>query len=107
MMKTKFVELFLTCGSWQEAQRIADSLLEKRLVACVEFFEVQSKYHWQGALEEAKEVKLIMHGLATNFKKVETEVAKLHSYETFVLIALPAENVSAGAAKWLETETNE
>ncbi|HTB49286.1 MAG TPA: divalent-cation tolerance protein CutA [Verrucomicrobiae bacterium] len=100
-MNTEFIELVLTCGSWQEAQRIADAVLEKRLVACVEFIEVKSKYHWQGTLEEAKEIKLIMETVARNFEKVEAEVAKLHSYDTFVLKSLPVDTISKEAAQWL------
>src|SRR5207245_9044387 len=96
--KPDFTELVLSCGSWQEAQKIADSLLNKRLVACVEFLVVHSKYRWHDTLEEAKEVKLIMQALADNFKSIEAEVAKLHSYETYVLQALPVHQVSADAA---------
>jgi len=97
---TDFVELVLTCGSWQEAQRIVDSLLEKRLIACAEFIEIKSKYHWQGELEEAKEIKLIMESIADNFEKIEAEVAKLHSYETFVLQQIPLTNLSNKAQAW-------
>jgi periplasmic divalent cation tolerance protein len=82
-MKSEFTELVLTCGSWQEAQRIADALLEKQLVACVEMLDVHSKFHWQGHIDAAKEVKLIMKSVANNFGKIEEEVAKLHSYGTF------------------------
>jgi len=95
------VELFLTCGSWQEAQAIADSLLEQKLVACVEFFDVKSKYHWQGALEEAKEIKLVMHSVAELYDKVEVEVRKLHSYDTFVLLSMPVERLPKAAEIWI------
>lgn len=98
---SKLVELVLTCGSWQEAQRIADALLEQRLVACVEFFEVKSKYWWKRELEEGTEIKLMMHSAEHLFDKVEAEVKKLHSYETFVLQALPVSHVSKDAEKWL------
>jgi periplasmic divalent cation tolerance protein len=99
-----FVQLVLTCGSWQEAQRIADSLLEKRLVACIEFLEIKSKYHWQDKLEENKEIKLIMESIATHFDQIETEIAKLHSYETFVLQQLPVTKISKQASAWLSSE---
>jgi len=105
MSSYQFVELVLTCGSWQEAQRIADALLEKRLVACVEMFEIKSKYHWQKAIQEAKEIKLIMESVAEHFDTVEAEVAKLHSYETFVLQQIPVHRISTEAAKWWENET--
>ena len=100
-MKINFVELVLTCGSWQEAQRIADDLLEKRLVACVEFMEIKSKYHWRGKVDEAKEIKLIMETIADNFAKVETAIRALHSYETFVLQMIPIAKLSNDASKWL------
>jgi len=98
----QFVGLVLSCGSWQEAQKIADSLLEKKLVACVEFFETKSKYHWQGGLETADEVKMIMHSVEHLFDTIESEVKKLHSYDTFVLQAIPVTYVSAEAKVWLE-----
>lgn len=104
MSTTPFVELVLTCGSWQEAQRIADSLLEQKLVACVEFLDVQSKFRWQGAVEESKEVKLVMQSAAHLFEVVEAEVAKLHSYDTFVLQQLPMTALSQKATTWLESE---
>lgn len=102
----EFVELVLTCASWQEAHKIADALLKAKLVACVEFMEVQSKYRWHGQIEEAKEIKLIMETVADNFEKVEAEVAKLHSYETFVLQQVPIGHVSKAAAEWWASETS-
>src|SRR5665213_2006884 len=105
-MKSEFVELVLTCGSWQEAQRIVDSLLEQRLIACAEFMEIKSKYHWQSKLEENKEIKLIMESIADNFEKVEAEVAKLHSYETFILQQLPITRLSEQAKAWMIEELN-
>lgn len=106
-MRNNFVELVLTCGSWQEAQRIADSLLEKRLVACVEFLEIKSKNWWRNRLEETDEIKLIMQSVADHFEKVEKEVARLHSYDTFVLQQIPLTNLSSKAEKWLTEETRQ
>lgn len=104
MASTPFVELVLTCGSWQEAQRIADHLLEQKLIACAEFLDVQSKFRWHGALEENKEIKLVMQSAAHLFATVEAEIAKLHSYDTFVLQQLPITALSEKATAWLESE---
>jgi len=99
-----FVELVLTCGSWQEAQRVADVLLEKKLVACVEMMEIKSKYWWKRGIEDAKEIKLIMETIADNFERVEKEVTKHHSYETFVLQMIPIVKLSKGADVWLQKQ---
>jgi periplasmic divalent cation tolerance protein len=101
---TNFVELFLTCGSWQQAQNIVDHLLEQKLIACAEFIPVKSKFWWKNKIEGGDEIKLIMHSIENYFDKIEAEVAKLHSYETFVLLAIPTTHVSEAAEQWLRDE---
>lgn len=98
---TDFIELFLTCENRAEAGKIAQALLEQHLVACVKFETVHSTFWWKGKLEEGDEVKLSMLSRAENFEKIEAEVAKLHSYETFVLKATPLSHVSKKATEWL------
>jgi periplasmic divalent cation tolerance protein len=70
-------------------------------VACAKFEPVHSKYWWDGQLDENDEIKLIMLSLESNFDKVEAEVAKLHTYETFVLQAASISKISSKAASWL------
>lgn len=100
-MATNFVQLVLTCGSWQEAQRIVDSLLAQKLIACAEFLEVTSKYHWKGADHDDKEIRLIMESAAHLFERIEEEVRQLHSYEVFVLQSMPIDRLSGAAEVWL------
>ena len=96
-----FVELVLTCGSWQEAQKITDALLEKKLVACVEQMEIRSKNWWKGKIEESKEIKLVMKTVADYFDKIEAEIKRHHSYETIVLQMIPVVDTSKDAQAWL------
>lgn len=105
--KTGFIELVVTCGSWQEAQNIADALLNKHLVACAELLAVKSKNWWHGKLEEQDEIKLIMQTAAAKFAKVEAVVSELHSYHTPALRAVPITHITDEAARWLAMETEE
>ena len=102
---TQATELFLTCDSWQEAQRIVDALLNMQLIACAEFIPITSKFNWKGQHSEADEVKLIMLSIEDNFDKIEKVVAKLHSYESFVLQAIPVTHLSKAATAWLHEVT--
>ncbi|HSX47594.1 MAG TPA: divalent cation tolerance protein CutA [Patescibacteria group bacterium] len=102
--RAEYVELILSCSSWQEAQKIADRLLDKRLIACAEFIESKSKYHWHNKVEEAKEVTLFMQSLSHLFSDIEKEITKLHSYDTFVLRQIPLSQVSQKAKRWLKEE---
>ncbi|HUD06309.1 MAG TPA: divalent cation tolerance protein CutA [Candidatus Saccharimonadales bacterium] len=102
MTKAKLTEVLLTCGSWQEAQNIVDDLFAKKLIACAEFLEVKSKFAWQGELNQAKEVKLIMLTTKPKFTSIEKVVRAHHSYDTFVLQALPVDQISKKAQLWLD-----
>ncbi len=96
-----FTELTLTCSNQNEAQKIADSLLRQRLVACVKFEEVTSQFRWKGEIETAAEIKLSMTTIADHYDKIEAEITKLHSYETFVLQQIPITRLNQAAADWL------
>ena len=91
-----FIQMVLTCGSWQEAQRIADHLLEQRLIACAEFIPINSAFRWRGSFGENDGIKLVMESADHLYGAIETEIAQLHSYETFVLQTLPIERISSG-----------
>jgi periplasmic divalent cation tolerance protein len=102
---TEFIELFLTFPDRTEAEKIADTLLDQHLVACVKFEPVHSKFWWEGKLEEGDEIKISMLSKADNFDRIESEVARLHSYETFVLQATPITHLNKDAATWLTENT--
>jgi len=97
----QFVELFLTCRDRAEAEKVGDALLEKHLIAAVNYVRVEGKTRWDG-ITEGDEVGMRMLSVAGNFDRIEAEVAKLHSYETFVLQATPITHLNKDAADWLE-----
>jgi periplasmic divalent cation tolerance protein len=100
----RFCQLWLTVGSKEEADKIANTLLVKHLVACVRQIPVSSDYHWQGKIEHSEEVLLQMESREDLFDEIENEVAKLHSYKTFILEATPVTAISKTAVKWLKSE---
>jgi len=97
-------QLWLTCANRVEADTIAQTLLDKKLVVCIKQTSVDSDYLWEGAKEHNEEVLLVMDSRSEFFDQVEKEVAKLHSYETFVLIALPIVKISKAAETWVNKE---
>jgi periplasmic divalent cation tolerance protein len=92
-----------TCGSAEEAAKIAQHLVENRLAACVNVIpQVKSVYRWQETVESAQEWLLLVKTTAERFARVRDEIRALHSYELPECIAIPIEHGSAAYLQWIE-----
>jgi periplasmic divalent cation tolerance protein len=87
------------------AQAVARMLVERRLVACVNLLPaVRSIYRWQGAVEEASEVTLLMKSTQSRYPELEAAIKVAHPYEVPEIIALP---VAAGLPAYLDWVVSE
>lgn len=96
--------IYLTAKNIKEAKKIGLSLVKKKLVACCNIFPIESIYRWQGKIVKDKEVVLIAKTLKKNFKKVEKEVKRIHSYKNPAILEIPISKVSFEYLKWLKKE---
>jgi periplasmic divalent cation tolerance protein len=98
-----FIFIYVTNPDKKTARKVALYLLKKRLVACVNFFPIESAYWWKSKIERTKEYVLIMKTLEKNFEKVKKEIKKIHPYTTPCIIKI---NVEANEEydKWLKEE---
>jgi periplasmic divalent cation tolerance protein len=103
---SEFILVFVTCGSEEEALKIAHSLVEERLAACVNLVSpVRSIYRWEGKIWDEKEWILIIKTQKKRFEELEKKVKSLHSYSVPEIIGLPIVEGSASYLKWLEETT--
>lgn len=92
-----------TTGSKEEAQQIAQRLVETRLAACVNILgPIDSVYRWKGQVENSPEYLLLVKTTAAAFESVRKAICELHSYELPECIVLPVEEGSAEYLKWIE-----
>ena len=94
--------ILTTAGSEEEADKIAQALVERQLAACVNIVpQVKSTYRWQGKVEEAQEWLLIVKTTAAMFEKVRGTIAELHSYDLPECISVPIEDGSVEYLNWI------
>lgn len=106
MNQSKAVVVFMTAPKRDEAERLAEILVNERLAACVQILpEVTSFYHWQGKIERDSEFLLLAKTTIDKFAPLERTVRENHSYEVPEIVAVPAEAVSASYLNWLKNET--
>lgn len=102
---TEVLFFYVTCGSETEAEKIADALLENKLIACANILTgMKSRYRWKGQVETAQEAVLVLKGLKRHFSAIEEKVLELHSYDCPCLLALPVEMGSKSYLDWIAGE---
>ncbi len=88
------------------ALKIANALVERKLAACVNVLaECTSVYRWQGRLETAVEVPLLIKTRAAIYSEVEAAIKSLHPYELPEIVAVAAERGLADFLEWVGAAT--
>jgi periplasmic divalent cation tolerance protein len=90
------------------AKKIANALIESRAAACVNVLaECHSVYRWQGQVETAAEIPLMIKTTVANYPLVEQIVRAQHPYDVPELIAIPITHGLPAYLDWLATETEQ
>ena len=105
MKTTNYCIITTTIDDENIADQISTALLQDRLVACIQSQTIQSKYHWNGALETNEEILLQMKTKASLFEEVKVQIEALHSYNIPEIIMTSILDANDDYLKWIEKET--
>jgi periplasmic divalent cation tolerance protein len=103
----EYIQVSTTTEKREDANRVARTLVEKRLAACVQVIgPIKSTYWWEGKIEEADEWLCLMKTRRDLYRQVEKTLKAIHPYEVPEIIAVPlAEGIEA-YLRWIEEETS-
>lgn len=97
-----------TAGSQDQARRIAEGLLERRLAACVNIIpKVTSIFRWKDKVQEDEEWLLLIKTTKDAFERVREALKELHPYEVPECIALPIEEGNEEYLKWIDNSVSD
>lgn len=100
---TDKIVILCTCGGAEEADRLARSLVEARLAACVNVIpQIRSYYRWKGEMETAEEYLLAIKSSRGLFEAVRAHIVSMHSYEVPEVLALAVVAGSREYLSWLD-----
>ena len=100
-----FIIIYVTHKSLEDAKKITSHLLNKKLIACANFFPIESCYFWKNNLENANEIVSILKTKTENWSIVSKEIKKLHPYEVPCIIKFNVE-ANEDYEKWIHKETS-
>lgn len=98
--------VLVTASSQQEAEKIAITLIENKLAACVNVSQVNSFYTWENQLNCDQEWQLIIKTDLTKFPSLSAKIQEIHSYEVPEIIALPIITGSQNYLNWIQETVN-
>lgn len=101
-MDNKYSVVITTCANDEDAKIIIDSLLEKKLAACIQVFHVNSYYSWKGSVANDSESILFVKCKDSNYDEIEADIIVNHKYETPEIIKLPITAGFSGYLQWME-----
>ena len=88
------------------AERLADTLVEKQLAACVNILApCRSVYRWKGAVQHDEEHPMLIKTTSARYAALERELRAGHPYELPEIIAVPIERGLPAYLDWVVAET--
>jgi periplasmic divalent cation tolerance protein len=88
------------------ATALAARLVEQRVAACVNVLApCRSVYRWQGVIEEAREVPMLIKTTAARYAALEAAIRAGHPYELPEIVAVPVSVGLTGYLDWVAAET--
>ena len=94
-----------TAGKKEDAQKIAKSLVEKRVAGCVQVIgPISSTYWWKNDIEIDEEWICFIKSKKSVYDTLEEAIKSVHPYETPEIIAIPITEGSKQYFRWLDNE---
>ena len=98
-----YIIIYSTFPDVDCAKKICDSLLKKKLIACVNYHMITSSYLDKGEIKNCDEISVIIKSLDSNYEKVRKFIEKKHPYEIPVVTKVNIE-LNEIYANWLDSE---
>ena len=100
---SKHMVVFITAPNEEEGAKLARTLVEERLCACVNIMpKVRSIYRWEGDICDEPEVMLIAKTASSMAASIVKRVKELHSYDVPEIICLPVATGSGEYLDWID-----
>ena len=100
------VLVYTTFPSIGEAEQVGQTLVERRLCACVNILPgMVSLYWWKGGIDRGDEVVMIIKTRAALTEPLRQAVRQLHSYTTPAFLVIPLDSIDPDYHAWIVEET--
>jgi periplasmic divalent cation tolerance protein len=83
------IAIYVTHASRQNADKVTDTLFQKKLIACVNSFPIQNTFVSKGKLEKNEEIVTIYKTKIQNRELIENTIISIHPYDIPCIMRMP------------------
>lgn len=99
--------IYSVCEDKDEAEKIGESLVEEKLAACTNTWDINSIYRWDGETQKDEEAALLVKTREDLVSDVFAKIRELHSYDTPAILAIPLSFVDDDYLEWVTKATRD
>lgn len=103
--ENRYCIITTACDKKEIAKKITETLLQERLVVCVQESKRFSSWRWKGKIERQEEFILTMKTKVSLYQSVEKTILSIHDYEVPEIAMIEIIDGSQEFLKWIEEET--
>lgn len=104
--ESSYCMVITTAPDREEAEKLAQGILENRLAACVQLSDIRSFFFWEGEVQNDDEVSLFIKTTSKRYPDLESYIREYHPYEVPDIIQLPITGGLPEYLSWLDATTN-
>lgn len=101
----EYCVVLTTAGTEEEAHRLAEGLVSRKLAACAQVMPITSYYTWQGQLHRDPEWLLLIKTTTARYGDVEAFLRDHHSYEVPEVVQVPIRQGLDRYLAWIRENT--
>ena len=107
MPHTDAIVVLTTVSNEEEAVKLVNELLERRLIACGTLLPgARSIYRWQGKTADERETMIVLKTRSARVEALQSAFAELHPYKVPELLALSVDSGLDKYVEWINGETS-
>ena len=99
-----FIQVVTTVENKEMAEKIAATVIELKLAACVQISNCLSMYRWKGEVERSEEFICVMKSRMDLYMELERTIKNVHSYEVPEILATDITDGNSDYLTWLDQE---
>ena len=98
-----YIQVMTTVEKKEDAAKIIDQVIRKRLAACVQLIgPITSTYWWKEEIEEGSEWLCLMKSRRDLYESLEEAIKACHPYDEPEILAVPIIAGSPGYLSWID-----